>query len=155
MRKTFVKKMRSDGQMSLQITSMADIFMIILVFLLKSYGTGTIDVTPQPGLVMPRASDLSGPAEGVKLEIAEGEVRVNGAAVAKIERFEFASSDLSVVGASKTLVSALETEIRERPGSQVIVLADRRAPYSTVKAALASAAVSGYSDFKLAVVNPN
>lgn len=155
MRKSFVKKPRMDGQMSLQITSMADIFMIILVFLLKTYGTGAIDVTPSPGLVMPLAATVSGPAEGVKLEIAEGAVRVNGAQVAAIKDFEFSSGDLSAVGASKTLAAALDTEIRERPGSQVIVLADRRAPYVTIKAALASAAVSGYTDFKLAVVNPN
>ena len=155
MRKTFVKKKRSDGQVALQITSMADIFMIILVFLLKSYGTGAIDVTPSPGLAMPRSGTVSAPAEGLKLEIAEDVVRVNGAPVASMRKFEFASDDLSVVGASKTLVAALGHEMKERPGSQVILLADRRAPYLTIKAALASAAASGYTDFKLAVVNTN
>ena len=36
--------------------------------------------------------------------------------------------------------------------SPIIVIADQRAPYSTVKSVLASAALNGYTDFKLAVV---
>lgn len=155
MRKTFVRKPRMDGQMTLQITSMADIFMIILVFLLKSYGTGAIDVMPSPGVAMPQAIPLSAPAEGLKLEVAESSVRLEGEPVTAVTHFGFASADLAATGESRSLVAALENKKREKPGSQVIVLADRRAPYSTIKAILASAAVSGFTDFKLAVVNPN
>jgi biopolymer transport protein ExbD len=35
---------------------------------------------------------------------------------------------------------------------KILVIADQRAPYQTIKSVLASAAVHGYTDFKLAVV---
>ncbi|HLD99510.1 MAG TPA: biopolymer transporter ExbD [Bdellovibrionota bacterium] len=156
MRKSFVKKPLLNTQMTLQITSMADIFMIILVFLLKSYGSGAIDVTPSPGLIIPRALTGSAPVEGLKLEIGEKTVRIDGeVAIAGIQDYKFKSEDLSANGASKALVSSLQRKKQEKTGSQVIVVADQRAPYSTIKAVLASAAVTGYTDFKLAVVNPN
>ena len=69
MRKSFVKKPLLNTQMTLQITSMADIFMIILVFLLKTYGSGAIDVTPSPGLIIPRALTGSAPVEGLTATI--------------------------------------------------------------------------------------
>ena len=41
----FTIKRPGSGDMALQITSMADIFTIILVFLLKSFATGSLNTT--------------------------------------------------------------------------------------------------------------
>jgi hypothetical protein len=52
-RKSFLKRRAPHEEMSLQITSMADIFMILLVFLLKSLSSGTIQIAPSKGLQLP------------------------------------------------------------------------------------------------------
>jgi biopolymer transport protein ExbD len=156
-RKSFVKKTAETGEMSLQITSMADIFMIILVFLLKTFSSGSVDVHASPGVQMPLAVAEGQGADALKLEVSENGVLVAGQPAAAIRRFVFDGKDLLASGASRSLSDALgkQREKALQPDARILVLADQRAPYSTIKAVLASAALNGYTDFKLAVVNPN
>lgn len=165
MKRSFLGKRQPLGEeMSLQITSMADIFIIVLVFLLKSYSSGAMGVSPSaPGLSLPLASAQDAPAEALKLEISEKSVQVDGQPVATLEQFRFRAEDLEGSGVSKTLGKVISVQrekqlliARSNPDvkvdSKVLVLADQRAPYATIKSVLASAAVHGYTDFKLAVV---
>lgn len=160
------KKKKMSADTSLQITSMADIFMILLVFLLKSYASGSIEITPSPGIQLPSAKTEDVTNDALKIEISEGSVLVESKPVAEIDKFLFKSSDLLDSGASRSLSKALEIERKRqslistansdvKTDARVIVLADQRAPYATIKAVLASAAVNGYTDFKLAVINEN
>lgn len=50
------RKARSGGEAKLNITSMMDMFTIILVFLLKSFSTQGQLVTPAKGLLLPTSS---------------------------------------------------------------------------------------------------
>lgn len=136
MRKSFIKAKAPSDQMSIQITSMADIFMILLVFLLKSYGSGLLDITPSKGLTVPRAAAEGGPSDALKLEVSENSILMEGKPVA--------SKDLS-----EALAAERKRQLKADP--RVILIADRKVPYSTVKTVLASAASHGYTDFKLAV----
>ncbi len=164
-KKSFLRKRHLDTEMNLQITSMADIFIIILVFMLKSYAGGSIDITPSKGLTLPVATSTAASADALKVEISESAILVEANPVTAIQNFNFpAASDLGANGTSKTLAAALDKE-RQRQlliaknnsevkvDPRIIVVADERTPYSTIKAVLATAAVSGYTDFKLAVVN--
>lgn len=65
---------------------------------------------------------------------------------------------------SKSLNTALETERKRQElisqsnpnvklDSKILVIADQRVPYITLKSVLATAAVTGFTDFKLVVVN--
>ena len=45
-----------------------------------------------------------------------------------------------------------EEETQEEEERNVWIVADERAPYATIQTVLASAALYGYTDFKLAVV---
>jgi biopolymer transport protein ExbD len=165
MKKSFLRKRgHIETDMALQITSMADVFIIILVFLLKSYAGGSIDITPSKGLTLPVASTGPASADALKVEISESAILVESNPVSVVKNFAFAGNDMVANGTSKSLSAALEKE-RQRQlliaknnsdvkvDARIIVVADQRAPYSTIKAVLATAAVSGYTDFKLAVVN--
>jgi biopolymer transport protein ExbD len=61
---------RPDYGDSLDITSMMDIFTIILVFLLKSYSTESIAVQPSDQLQLPMSSAVTMPEIAVKVTIA-------------------------------------------------------------------------------------
>lgn len=159
-RKSFVKRSGQNPEMSLQITSMADIFMILLVFLLKSVSSGAIDIAPSTGLSLPVAATDNKSVQALKVEVSEKAVLVEGHASSQMSNFRFSSSDIEENGASKSLTSALSQERSKQPAkagetadSRIIVIADQRAPYQTIKAVLASAAVQGYTDVKLAVVH--
>lgn len=64
------KPRRPDYGDKLDITSMMDIFTIILVFLLKSYSTESIAVQPSDQLQLPMSSALTMPEIAVKVTIA-------------------------------------------------------------------------------------
>ena len=156
-----VKKPRGTD-MVLQITSMADCFVIILVFLLKSLATGANSVTPSAGLKLPQAEAGEMNDQALTLEISESGVQVDNQPVNALKNFKFASTDLLDNGLSKDLNSALETQRKKqdliaqanpdvKADSKVLVVADERVPYVTLKSVLAAAAVHGFSDFKLVV----
>ncbi|HCM39740.1 MAG: hypothetical protein A2X97_15615 [Bdellovibrionales bacterium GWA1_52_35] len=143
--------------MSIQITSMADIFMILLVFLLKSYGSGLIEISTSKDLTMPQAVAESGSVDALKVEISEKVVLLEGKPVAEVRNFEFDGKSLAgaFAGERKRQQALAKTDSGVKADARVIMIADRNIPYSTIKSVLASAASNGYTDFKLAVVQTN
>jgi biopolymer transport protein ExbD len=163
MKKSLFKSRKSSDEMALQITSMADIFTILLVFLLKSYTTSAIAINPSKGVELPVAQVGETSVDALKVEVSDSAVAVEGKAVATLNHFQFDQQDLQANGASQALNQALEKERKRQVliaqsnsdvkiDSKVIVIADQHVPYSTLKTVLASAALQGYTDFKLAVV---
>lgn len=162
-KKGFGKKGKQSGDMSLNITAMADIFMILLVFLLKGYAAGAMNLNPSAGLILPEAEGDKKVLEALKVEISETAVSVEGEPVTKLKNFLFEKGELNPNGSSKVLSAALEKERKRQlliaqsntqvqVDPKIVVVADQRVPYATIKNVLASAAVNGYTDFKLAVI---
>lgn len=157
---------RQNEEMALQITSMADIFTIILVFLLKSFASGSLNITPTAGMQLPTAGVEGAPVEALKIEVSEKAIQVEGRPIVALENFRLKKEDIGPQGGSRSLASELEKERKRQVAiaetntdvkldPKVVVIADKRAPYTTIKSVLASAALHGYTDFKLAVVNQN
>lgn len=162
----FKKRARASDEMSLQITSMADIFTILLVFLLKSASTSAVNITPGAGVTLPASTAEQANIEALRIEISENAVTVENEPVLKLEKFAVDPKDVTPEGGSKLLSSKLEISRKRqlliaksnsdvKVDSKVIIIADQKTPYSTIKRVLASAAVQGYTDYKLAVVNKN
>ena len=166
MKKKFGHQGHAEEDMVLQITSMADVFTIILVFLLKSFASGAVTLSPAAGTQLPVAHAESISAEALKLEITETSIQVDGHPVLTLHAFRFDARDADAEsGGSRVLMTALERERKKQAliagansdvkvDSKVLVIADSRTPYSTIKTALASAAAHGFSDFKLVVIQP-
>ncbi len=164
----FLKKLKKRGhnstEMNLQITSMADIFTILLVFLLKGYTTSSVTITPSNDLFLPTANASDAPADALKVEVAANGVQIDGGLALPLTQYKFVQTDLTQSGTSQTLTAIFE-KLRARQlsiaknntdvkiDSKMIVIADKNTPYSTLKTVLASGATHGYTDFKLAVVS--
>lgn len=157
-KKRFKRRSPGNEDMVLQITSMADIFTIILVFLLKSFSTGVTSVSPSSGLTLPEAAQSEEITESLKLELSEGALTLDDKPVVTLKGFKFDPSELEADGTPRTLNQAFyqEKEKHKQPeGEQtgkILLLADHQAPYSTVKSVLNAAANNGYMDLKLVVV---
>src|SRR4051794_15409637 len=138
MKKTFKKKRpAASDEMSLQITSMADIFVILLVFLLKSYATSAVNISPT--VMLPQAQAGETPVEALKVEVTDKAILVEGQPVTPLTSFAFGSADIEGNGTSKTLNKALDRE-RQRQlliakansdvkvDAKILVIADQKAP---------------------------
>lgn len=144
-----------NEEMSLQITSMADIFTIILVFLLKSYSAGMANVSPSQGVLLPEAKGQAQFKDALKVEILKDSVLVDQRAAVSLKNFVFATGTAGDAK-SEEIYRALLGERKRLNGnttdSHLLVMADQRTPYATLKKVMDSAASAGFVDLQLAVV---
>lgn len=153
----FAAEGEQSEEMSLQITSMADIFTIILVFLLKSYSTSLVTVAPSQDVLLPEAQAEPHEAkvpDALKIEILRDTVLVDQKPTVKLKNFVLAESP-PVDLVYQSLLGQRKKMIGNMTDSHLLVLADRRTPYATIKQVMASAANAGFVDLQLAVVEPN
>ena len=158
------RNIRMSDEASLQITSMADIFTIILVFLLKSYATSVVNIAPTSGMKIPEGQSLGVPVEALKVEVSQQSIQIENQAVTNLQDFRFMAGEVQSNLVSKSVSSALEIERKRQQfiaqsnsdvkvNAKILIIADQRTPYVTIKSVLASAAVNGFTDYKLVVVN--
>ncbi len=170
MKRKFKRRGFTQGSFDLQITSLADILIIVLVFLLKSYSTDAAqDVTLPKGISIPEVSSASQTDEGLRIEVSSSSVIVDGQIISPLNKAVFHPNDLRNnsqydAPTSKSLNIALQrgkAGIWERFGKdsegkkaepKVWIIADKQVPFKTIQTVLSSAAVNGYSDFNLAVI---
>ena len=159
-KKSFLKKKSAPSDVSLQITSMADIFMILLVFLLKSYSASLTNLAPSGQLSLPEVnvSAKSIPKESLKIEVGPDAVLVDAKPAVSLKNFEFPETEIKESTGSPTIARLMkeQRELRPEPNleSSVVVMADQRTPYSTIKRVIASVAGAGFIDLQLVVVDP-
>ena len=162
-RPRFSVRKQISSEATLQITSMADIFTIILVFLLKSFTSSTINITPSPGMQLPQSLVASPTVDALTVEISENGVLIDNELVAELKKFRFASQDLDQNNLPRDL-DATFTRQRKRqemisksnpdvqPDAKIQIVADKRVPYVTLKSVVSAAALHGYNELKLVVV---
>src|SRR5580700_7385514 len=67
---SFYAQKRSAGYFKIQITSMVDMFVILLVFLLKSYSTSPVIISPKEGLRLPESTSPADPVDVLKMVVS-------------------------------------------------------------------------------------
>jgi biopolymer transport protein ExbD len=165
-KKKFTNDADQNEDMSLQVTSMADIFTIILVFLLKSYSTGVSNISPSQGVLLPEAKAQPQMKDALKVEILRDSVLVDQKQAVSLKNFSFINSDANAVLAkeapatggdvsaeiSKALMAQRKNMTGNEIDSHLLLLADQRTPYATLRRVMNSAASAGFVDLQLAVV---
>jgi len=150
---------RKSLDANLNITPMADIFTILLVFLIKTYTSSSIVINPSKGVKLPNAKGENNPVEALKVEISSEGISIDEKSVVRLSRFELQNTkeglgalDDAIEKARKKQITLADVNPEVNVESKILILADQKAPYKLVKRVLASAAQQGYTDYKLAVV---
>ena len=123
--------------MVLNITSMTDMFTILLVFLLQNYATDQIQIENKNNLRYPQSSSELIPQVAVQIEITENEVVINSREPINNDRI------------NQIFKSELEqemnqiTDLRQR---KIIIKADRETEYQRLSQILELSTELGYSD---------
>ena len=168
MSRTLARTLRRNrsNTFSLQITSMIDMFTIILVFLLKSYGTSAIQVTPFKGLSLPNSTAQLEPVEALKLTVSQDGVYVDEQLVVPLKAGSLESSfvDNKDPQFIRKLYDNLEEQAKKTKGiskqnetvqfdGKVIFQADQGLDYNLLRKVMYTSSIAGYADFKFAVVS--
>ena len=152
----------------IQITSMVDMFIIILVFLLKSFSTSPVNITPGEGLRLPQSSAETDPVDVLKMVVSKSAIFVEDTKVAdlvnnEIEKTQIDETDKEFIrplfeeldkAAQKTKDISKVNETVEFDG-KVLMQVDRELPYSGLKPIMYTSILAGYYDVKLAVISKN
>jgi biopolymer transport protein ExbD len=146
------KKAAESGAVSLQITSMADIFPILLVFLLKGIASDALAISPSNGTNLPtgiNTTALSEPA--MMVELSTSGVLVEKEFISDYKDFEKPLNErLSKEREKQKLISQANDSVKS--DTRAIILSDQKVPFSTIKVVLRSLAQNGYSDVKFGVI---
>jgi len=155
------KRRSSEGPVlaRLQLTSLIDIFTVLLLFLLKSVVVGGTVVTPYPGVALPPSSSTAAFKESPVVVVAKNQIVVDGAAVCATADVAQAT-DLKVPALETALAAVRQkTEtLAQRAGSsrrfegRLILQADETIPFHVLQKVMYTSQTVGFYDITLAVL---
>ena len=162
----FIKKSKKDFNFTLQLTAMVDMFTIMIIFLLKSYDTSSLEVKNVDGLRLPASITASIPEESMLLLVSKKGIFVNDTKVASIESGKISSKDISssdedyIEGLFKELdkeAKKIEKLSKKNPNikfeGKILMQADQELDYGVLRKVLYTVTMAGYGDLRLAALD--
>lgn len=172
------RKKKLNAAFELQLTSLIDVLVIILVFLLKSYQTSLNSLTTVQGLQMPISSSPDEPRDSLQVIITPEGITFEGLRVVEFFQdsnsagategtYKFGDNDLDeggkrIIALFNTLVAAREksellkakSPVRDEKGNPLpfdgilAVTADKRIQYDTLRKIMYTAGAAGFKVFR-------
>lgn len=170
MRKT--RSIRNRGKrpkkevMEIDITSLLDILVILLVFLLKSYNSSGIILNVPKGIELPNSISQSINTSGVLVQVSPKIIWVDDKEVLNLEnppRRPFDHGGRRIIPLYNALVKKkLEVKRVEKSSDQakkfsgiINLIVDKSLKYSFIKKLMYTAAEAGYRRYKFVVLDQN
>lgn len=146
---------RTKAQASLSLTSLMDIFTILVFFLLVS-SQNPAKVPESKDIQLPISTAEKAPKETLVVMVTRKDILVQGVKVASVA---------DVMGTDQPLIMPLADELRYRaskvaptlnaegvPEREVTILGDKGTPYSVLRKVMATCSDSDYSKISFAVI---
>ena len=147
---------RQKGSPSLRLTSMIDMFTILLVFLLKNFSAGQI-MTISDDLVLPASTAEKTPMQTPVIVVTDNFIVLDDenvastAQVAQNENLEIPNLKAGLLE-KKSISDALERQSAAFAfKGQITIQGDKEIPFRILKKIMVTCATVGYSDILLAV----
>ena len=145
---------------TVQITSMMDMFTIIIIFLLFSFSSDPEKNPLDKDMRLPESTAKLDYRESAKLVLTRTSLKLGDKMLATIEDDKVVGLDPDDLKAS-SLYSRLkmhryESQMQKKEGSlesPLLFLCDKRLSFKTINQVVKTAAMAGYPNFKFAVLN--
>ncbi len=156
-RRRFEPNIKKNSTFALNITSMTDMFTIMLVFLLQSYSTADVQITPEKDIRLPQSTTMSNPTEAIKISLSANALKIDQTTIADIKNAEFLPQDLEDKDTNfiKPLFNELDklAKAEAQPAhikeGRILLQADRNLPYATLRKVMYTASMAGFPQLKL------
>jgi biopolymer transport protein ExbD len=139
----------------MNLTSLMDVFTILVFFLLVNSATTEVLETPKQ-ITLPASVVEEKPRETVVIFISRDEVTVQGVSVVLVKDIlATAGQDIAPIGERLAEVSANIIGLKTRivaESQEVTILADRSVPFSVVKKVMSTCTSQGFGRISLAVL---
>ncbi len=142
---------------ALNLTSLMDIFTILVFFLLVN--SSQVEVLPNPGsLVLPESVAITGPRETVLLMITKDDILVNSIPVMRLQEAEETSGNVLAPLKNRLQQEALLPVVGAADATavsrgEINIMADKDIPYQLIKKIMATCTDARFSKISLAVAH--
>ena len=150
----------------LNINSLMDILTIILVFLLKSYSSNPVNVTPGDDLKLPTSNSILPPEEAVPIAITKRAILVNDEPIVEVQNGKVPASEKrdGVQGYFITpLYDALADESEKQKNiakyndaqefkGVALIIGDEKVPYRLLSEVLYTSGQAQFGNYKFVVI---
>lgn len=176
-RKRYQPPTANKGIFALNITSMTDMFTIMLVFLLQTYSTADIQVIPDKGQALPVSSAEANPVLSVEVSVTKNELKIQNRTIASLQNEDFTKQDIDSHDSNfiKPLFDELTKIAKEEktkdeqfqagtsakkanPGildGRILMKADQNLSYGVLRKVMYTASMAGFPKLKMATVVGN
>lgn len=152
MQSTFKKREHLEGNFELQITALIDTLVIILIFLLKSISTDTLDLEQGKGIMVPMVMNGMTSGTGSRLDISAEGVSWNGQKYLETTGFDVRKPVNGDDGwkALNTAIAATaaQEKVENTFEGKLMLQADKKTPFPTLQEVLRVAKSHGYKDIR-------
>lgn len=155
MRRTrYTPEIKKNQTFGLNITSMTDMFTILLVFLLQTFSAGEVPIDPVTGVRLPSSNSDKNPVNGVKISISPTELKLDQTKVADVQNFSIAAGAIDPNDSSfiKPLFDELQKFNKDNEKlaktGKILFLADQTIPYGTLRKVMYTASMAGFPNLK-------
>ena len=146
----------------IQITSMMDMFTIILIFLLFSFSDNPETLTLDNSLKLPESNAQLDYKENIKLVLSQTELKLEGEVISDVQDGKIMALDPENLKES-SLFSKLkelkeneaQTELNPDKKKNILFLCDKRLEFKTINTLVKTAAMAGYPNFQFGVLQKN
>ena len=146
---------KKNQTFALNITSMTDMFTILLVFLLQTFAANDVQIDPIDGVRLPSSITDRNPINGVKVSVSGKELKFDQKVVAlvKDQQIEASAIDPHDLNFIKPLFDELKklntsNEALAKTGN-ILLQADQELPYATLRKIMYTASMAGFPNLKL------
>ena len=153
-----VLRRKSPSLVVLNITSMLDMFTILIIFLLKSYSAEGVILTIPADLHLPESTAQSQPEPGLVIELSRDVIVVNGTNLS-LDLDQVEGSDSLLIPELYEYLSKMVRQYEEissaNPGmkftGKMVLEGDREIPFRLLKKILYTSGQAGFINQSLAV----
>lgn len=143
----------------LQITSMMDMFTIILIFLLFCFSNNPQEIHLGKDFRLPESEAQHDYKENIRLVLSQTSLRLEDEVIATLKEGKIVGLDSEHLNQSKLyqqLISCREKSEKLKQDidkkGEILFLCDKRLPFKTINNIIKTAAMAGYSNLQLGVL---
>ncbi len=146
---------KETGTFSLNITSMTDMFTMLLCFLLQTYATSDVQIDLENGVRLPVSSSLKNPSRAPQVTITTKEIKVDGKVIVKLTDGQLTQADLDPQNPQviKALLEELRAKLAPDGNSDAVLLqADSSNNMAALSRYFTTISAAGFPKVKLATL---
>lgn len=139
----------------LQITSMMDMFTIILIFLLFSFSNNPEQLDLEKDIALPESSSTLDYKDSIRLVLTQNELKLDGTVVATLseEKVEGLDNLYEALKKYRDIADELNQDASDEEKKQhILFMCDKEHSFKVVNAIVKTAGRAGYPNFQFAVV---